>query len=322
MSVALLLLSTVFGLGFWQLGAARPSDDLKALHTVSPHHGTPGHENLRCDLCADNWLFILAAGGRTGSTTSLSMFNSVPSFELSGEHWAALSAKLVEFELLKKAEGLRFEARHSGHRVDWLAMKCNVQQLTKDIIFGNSYEALANNTRVLGFKEIRYTTVRMLRFLSEVFPCARMVFPLRLNPDAEVHAQEFRRPSVPANKIWQEASVVVNEVHERLPDIASLMPVETLSLSHFNHVLHAKLGVRGCSFARIIHDNANGGYAADHGTGPVMSGECDFSHLDFRLTESQIQKNREQWAEMASDSRFEGFIEPGMQKFQDLYQNT
>ena len=83
------------------------------------------------------------------------MFKSVPSFELSGEHWAVLTAREAEFEMLKKHEQVRYQAQNHGHEVDWLAMKCNVQQLTKNIIFGKAYHNLAKNTRVLGFKEIR-----------------------------------------------------------------------------------------------------------------------------------------------------------------------
>ena len=98
------------------------------------------------------------------------------------------------------------------------------------------------------------------------------------------------------------------------------MPLEELSVHHFNEVLH-KLGVRGCSFSRVIHDNANGGYRADKKGSPI-TGECDFSQLDFRLSESEIEKNREKWLQVFQHMNFDDFVEPGMQRFKDLYTYT
>jgi hypothetical protein len=36
-----------------------------------------------------------------------------------------------------------------------------------------------DNPKVLGFKEIRYSDIETMRFLAEVFPCARIVFTYR-----------------------------------------------------------------------------------------------------------------------------------------------
>ena len=44
-----------------------------------------------CDLCSDRWMFVLSAGGRTGSTSLLEALNSVPGVHLSGENHAALA---------------------------------------------------------------------------------------------------------------------------------------------------------------------------------------------------------------------------------------
>jgi hypothetical protein len=52
-----------------------------------------------CDLCADNWLFILAAGGRTGSTTAMSMFDALPGFEIAGEHFGILVSEMHQFRV-------------------------------------------------------------------------------------------------------------------------------------------------------------------------------------------------------------------------------
>ena len=43
-----------------------------------------------CDLCANRWLFIVSSGGRTGSTTALSMLKAHPAFRLAGENYGLL----------------------------------------------------------------------------------------------------------------------------------------------------------------------------------------------------------------------------------------
>jgi hypothetical protein len=56
-------------------------------------------QHYPCDLCATNWLFVIAAGGRTGSTTALSMFNNVPGFEIMGEHGGLLKSQLLMMQV-------------------------------------------------------------------------------------------------------------------------------------------------------------------------------------------------------------------------------
>ena len=43
-----------------------------------------------CDLCEQKYLFVLSAGGRTGSTSLLEGLNALPGVSLSGENFGVL----------------------------------------------------------------------------------------------------------------------------------------------------------------------------------------------------------------------------------------
>ena len=47
-------------------------------------------EQEGCDLCAQRYLFVLSAGGRTGSTSLLEGLNAMPGVSLSGENFGVL----------------------------------------------------------------------------------------------------------------------------------------------------------------------------------------------------------------------------------------
>jgi len=249
----------------------------------------------QCDLCTDNWLFVLAAGGRTGSTSALSMFSRVPGFELMGEHNGFLRSQMEALEQLKVArdvwirEGAVPAWKHSD--ADMNSIYCNIQDLVRRILFGSSYGK--PSPAVLGFKEIRYTDMKMMPFLATVFPCARFVFTLRelpLNPDVE------QQPWVQYEPFERKAQFV-KAVHSIFSNTTALLPVESLTVEHYNNILQGMLGVRGCRFSHILHDNANGKYDADQ-TEDVIEGECDLSHVDFHLDEGTIQENAALWVEM------------------------
>lgn len=63
-------------------------------HPNAGSHRHPAWPGGPCDLCARNWLFVLSAY-RTGSTTALSMFSSIPGFEIGGEHDGVLVRPVV-----------------------------------------------------------------------------------------------------------------------------------------------------------------------------------------------------------------------------------
>mmetsp|Transcript_15811 Transcript_15811/g.44241 ORF Transcript_15811/g.44241 Transcript_15811/m.44241 type:complete len:304 (-) Transcript_15811:328-1239(-) len=275
----------------WASGRVSP-----ALTATGQRKLTGAQEN--CDLCADNWLLVLAAGGRTGSTSVQSMFSSVPGFEIMGEHGGFLRQHMATVEAIRLARDLWLSDdnswkpawKHSD--VDMHSVYCSVQDLVRRVLFGSRYGEAS--PKVMGFKEIRYTNAEMMAFLGTVFPCARIVFPLReqhLNP--EVKEEEWVK-YVPL----EEKAEFVKMIHGKFNGTTTaLLPLETRSVEDFNRILHDMVGVRGCRFNRSIHDNAEGGYHADQ-AGDVVQGQCDLSQVDFRLDEATLQRHATLWAEV------------------------
>jgi hypothetical protein len=265
------------------------------VHVLPEHSGS--HE---CDLCADNWMFVLAAGGRTGSTTAMSMFNSVPGFEIGGEHLGVLDEEMNFMAKIQQVDGNPDWTNKVAwqHRPrDLHALRCATQEKMKRLVFGADYDQLNREVRVLGFKEIRYYTLPKMAFIASVFPCARFVFTYRSDTAAEVNAVDGFGKWLQG--LWGEASLLYTRLAQEFPSQMDMLAVESLSPERYSEVLHELLGVRGCSFSQIVHENPDGGYSTP-GTDPtkdveLMDGSCDLDGVDFRLTPQERQHNAEKW---------------------------
>lgn len=156
------------------------------------------------------------------------------------------------------------------------------------MLLGADFAALTGAFPVLGFKEIRYIKPDSLAFLGAVFPCARYVLTYRENPDAPVRNPDFN--AAHTHQEWSAAAELAERFHERFPNTSALLPVEHMEVGRYNAALHGLLGVQGCSFSAVIHDNAAGGYS-QHTAPPAsaghLTGDCDLSGLDFRLSPEQ-----------------------------------
>eukprot|EP00951_Prasinocladus_malaysianus_P020585 scaffold168746_cov49-Prasinocladus_malaysianus.AAC.1 len=252
----------------------------------------------KCDLCEDNWLLILGAAGRTGSTTAQAMFDSIPGFEIAGEHWGLL------YEEFRIVEHIKATGNHSGvawkhNPVDLHSIKCSIQERMKRVVLGADFESKSRSTKVIGFKEVRYQTLRMLHFISEIFPCAHFVFTYRKKPHAEVRAKwGFGKEY---NHLWVHTTPMFLKVHEHFRETCSMFGVEALTTKHYNRVLHEKLGVRGCNYTHVYHHNADGGYLADDSRDALLTGECDLSGLDFRHSPEELERREGIWQQLLAE---------------------
>mmetsp|Transcript_26623 Transcript_26623/g.68380 ORF Transcript_26623/g.68380 Transcript_26623/m.68380 type:complete len:306 (+) Transcript_26623:207-1124(+) len=252
--------------------------------------------DARCDLCEHNWLFILSAGGRTGSTTALSMLNGIPGVELEGEHDGAL------LHLANFAQSMGQTQRHRGaawhsHTPDYHAIKCEMHEIMRRLLLGQDFAALDDRVQVLGFKEIRYSSPEMLHFLSALFPCARFVLNYRRKVNAPIRAGEFvhtaEHPDTHAE--WSRGKELFRSFHESFPDTTAELALEDMSADTYNDVLHRLLGVRGCTYTGVVHDNRKGGYSAHLANKVPLEGECDASAASFRLSDEEKARNSRAW---------------------------
>eukprot|EP00192_Tetraselmis_astigmatica_P021015 CAMPEP_0117669072 /NCGR_PEP_ID=MMETSP0804-20121206/11913_1 /TAXON_ID=1074897 /ORGANISM="Tetraselmis astigmatica, Strain CCMP880" /LENGTH=293 /DNA_ID=CAMNT_0005477057 /DNA_START=193 /DNA_END=1074 /DNA_ORIENTATION=- len=239
--------------------------------------------NYDCDLCAENWLLVLSPSRGTASTTALSMFKSIPGFELIGEHSGVLHAEARIFELLGEAANAAKESiAWGGNGYNKTALLCNVQHFMKALVLGGEYNVLSPSTRVLGVKEVNYNSLKMLSFIAAAFPCARFIFTVQhQNNDAD---------DSPTSQLF-------HKVASQFPSTAMLLPRDALSLDKYNGVLRG-LGVKGCAFNKMLHEHVNGANYHEPASG-VLDRECDLTEVDFRLSQAQLEQNRKLWSQLS-----------------------
>ena len=101
------------------------------------------------------------------------------------------------------------------------AEKCLLQYLAKTII-----GSIDKDIQIIGWKEIRYTNMKVLRFMRRVFPCAQFVVNVRHNIAAQ-HRSAFQ---------IRTAITALQQQHDMLSHWASHQPpafVYQLSLEDF-----------------------------------------------------------------------------------------
>ena len=273
------------------------ADDGVPSTNASDVAASPSAGDEWCDLCRDNWLFVLGAGGRTGSTTALFMFRQIPRFELSGEHFGVLKYQMEMLDALARLEDPRYQSHAFVHKpIDTNRILCGVQDVAKAMVLGEEANHSKTEPKVIGFKEIRYANPEMLRFLGKVFPCARYVFTYRQDEHAPIHAASFqeRAGKQGLHSIWQRTRSAAEVMQSHFNQTSRMLAVEDSSADKYNDALMGLLGVKGCTFESILHENSDGGYSRGAMTTPsTLKGVCDTSAVDFSLAPSQIRRNEE-----------------------------
>ncbi|KAA8498152.1 hypothetical protein FVE85_5737 [Porphyridium purpureum] len=276
----------------------------------------------RCDLCAENWLFILGAGGRTGSTTVLTMFRQLPHVELAGEHWGILEKQREMYSTLSRLN--RAPSAFVGYPVDKHAFACDTQEFVKNLVLGTERERLQSSTRVLGFKEIRYASYPMLGFLLEMFPCARFIFTIRdVVGDVPVTAYGFRHDPSALRAQWVRERSVARTIHSNFTQTTAVFSVDHLHVDAFNDVLHTLLGVTNCSYNGIMSRNLRGAITQEARqlsphrqtrTDPARRG-----HVGSRSTNLVLQQQQQQQQQQKEEEE-EEWMPPPPQQHQHIHQ--
>lgn len=150
---------------------------------------------------------------------------------------------------------------------------------------------------MLGFKEIRYATFDMVHFLSGLFPCARFVLNFRRQVDAEIKAGAFRNTAnhPDTHGEWASGLELFQTLHAHFPNTTMELPLEDMTADTYNAILHRLLGVRGCTYTGVVHDNRKGGYSAHLANKVPLEGECDASAASFRLSDEEKARNSRAW---------------------------
>ena len=267
----------------WCPGRCPIADSLSAMRSHFTAEGFAFRPGLKgksiCNLCAGRWLFIVSAGGRTGSTTLLNMLNMHPAFSLAGENNKQIDDV---FELWMKAAYQKWRsAPWQRAAPNPASLLCLMQSWFIEITgapdksAGGSMGAQLTQY-IRGFKEIRWqanaqrlrlssafgpnvdlpplppANVSMLRFSSLLFPCARFIFNTRETPSAV-------KRRVGGKRFGPSHIAALSRLHAEWGPVgrSHWMPLENFTIDGFNRLLRW-LGETTCEYQDLLHSNKAG----------------------------------------------------------------
>ena len=167
-------------------------------------------EEEGCDLCSQKYVFVLAAGGRTGSTSLLEGLNALPGVSLSGENFGVLEDLRAEYAKVSELVGRNGRQSPAAyfvpkpHGVLKHAL-CGQQSMVARWAGRTGERAGAD--QIYGFKELLQIPSmdsggefeaeqphlpsrhrEWVEFLETLFPCSRIVLNLRRDRPAHARA--------------------------------------------------------------------------------------------------------------------------------------
>ena len=163
-----------------------------------------------CDLCSQKYVFVLAAGGRTGSTSLLEGLNALPGVSLSGENFGVLEDLRAEFAKVSELVGRNGRQSPAAYFVPKphgvLKHALCGQQAMVARWAGRTGERAEQAGQIYGFKELLQIPSmdsggefeaeqphlpsrhrEWVEYLETLFPCSRIV--LNLRHDRPAHAR-------------------------------------------------------------------------------------------------------------------------------------
>ena len=168
-------------------------------------------EEEGCDLCSQKYVFVLAAGGRTGSTSLLEGLNALPGVSLSGENFGVLEDLRAEFAKVSELVGRNGRQSPAAyfvpkpHGVLKHAL-CGQQSMVARWA-GRTGERAEQADQIYGFKELLQIPSmdsggefeaeqphlpsrhrEWVEYLETLFPCSRIVLNLRRDRPAHARA--------------------------------------------------------------------------------------------------------------------------------------
>lgn len=228
-----------------------PSASLPELPPAQTHQ-TLAETAASDDPCDGEFLFIISCFGRSGSTTILSMLNAAAEISLSGEKGAALC---THWQGVSQAH---VSSSQTDQVAAWLDTKSHLQSAFAHAMctWVRSFEPRAVTSappvKIRGFKEIRDCWLPLLR---RAFPNAKFVLNYRMDIEAQAHSGFLRKNAAPPDFVGQLAK---NRELLRGADVFEL-PLENFTVPTFNRLLRW-VGIEGCTYRYVLHDNANNGY--------------------------------------------------------------
>jgi hypothetical protein len=192
----------------------------------------------------------------------MSMMDAIPGVYMAGENYGSLMDMMDAYNNAKDISQYHGLATYHG-KISYDALLCDLQQYTRDIIGAYDKE----NTRMIGFKEIKIRTWEQLNFMKLLFPCAKFIINWRTDTAAQ-HNSTFQ-----SGKSVEKLQAINDEVvgwAEKNPDRSFMLPCcDDFTTDRFNALL-GWIGVTGCSYTDVIHANDGGYSTTDDVFGDVL----------------------------------------------------
>mmetsp|Transcript_25428 Transcript_25428/g.31330 ORF Transcript_25428/g.31330 Transcript_25428/m.31330 type:complete len:386 (-) Transcript_25428:255-1412(-) len=268
-----------------------------------------------CTPCSRRFLFIIATG-RSGSTTLLKMFNTLPNVRLSGENYNEfyrayqLSSNLIvehpkdfyDEEIASKGRFMHADVKvgpflHNAMPIG--SMSCVMQNLVhtlnppalhkEDLPF---YDEEKERNKILGAKMIRVPFMKnwvpqeAADFLIDSFPCSRYIINMRSDVNSQVESvisafgNPHEREEIRAD--YESQNLFLQRLFRLLGgDKAKLIDMMDWmnDASILNEVIDW-LGFEGCAFESLVHENHDR-YGHDETTKIDLGPNCTYPYASL-----------------------------------------
>ena len=138
----------------------------------------------------DVQFIIIAATGRSGSTTMQRIVSTIPDSNINGENANFIGSLLNAYKGLKKTEQMLQISRdnYSSYKPCWennfvfKEFKYNLKKIIYDFLY-------VKYKKVLGFKEIRFFKLDLLDEFIELFPNTKIILHCKENTYSQTHSE-------------------------------------------------------------------------------------------------------------------------------------
>ena len=133
----------------------------------------------------DVQFIIIAATGRSGSTTMQRIVSTIPDSNINGENANFIGSLLHAYKSLKKTEQM---LHYSSYKPCWennfvfKEFKYNLKKIIYDFLY-------VKYKKVLGFKEIRFFKLDLLDEFIELFPNTKIILHCKENTYSQTHSE-------------------------------------------------------------------------------------------------------------------------------------
>jgi sulfotransferase family protein len=176
----------------------------------------------------DGFVFIVTYG-RSGSTLLQNLINSIDGYQIRGENnnmlfhmaraWMAVNGS-------EEMRGMRFSGKTSDQTHPWFGAECVDPDALGAQLANTFTRAIlqpAKNTRVSGFKEIRFHTNkayfdRFLNFIHQFFPKSRFIFNTRDHDAVAKSGWWAKQDPAHVKQVLGEAESLFDAYAKQYPD--------------------------------------------------------------------------------------------------------